>query len=481
MEEILARMGELRDELETLAAVEGDFDEAQEARWAEANSEFDGLNAKKDALEARAAKIADVRKAAINPEARVSGDGNVAKNVNIIKDAGDPYDLHGVRNVKGNYGGSERAEVREEYVSRARRAIEASRFVEDGHQDAAMRLLDTAGREAGLIADHMLRTGSDAYKSAFNKYMANPMRWADNASTEERAALAIADANGGYLIPFTLDPSIILTNNGATNPFRGISTIKSTVTDSWSGVTSAGVTAEWLAEATGAADGSPTFGQPTITPAKAAAYIQASFEVMQDSGVAGELAGLIADARDRLEATAFAVGSGSGQPKGIVTALQLVTASRVAGTSGAAGAADFVVGDVFALANALPPRFRPGSSWLGEQTTYNSVRRFGTSTNYFGLWTDNMQVGLPGMLLGRPAYESSELDNTVVSGSNDDVLILGSFKDYYIVDRIGMTLQYEPLVKSTSTGRPTGEAGWFAHWRVGADCVNANAFRMLRL
>jgi predicted phage gp36 major capsid-like protein len=60
-------------------------------------------------------------------------------------------------------------------------------------------------------------------------------------------------------------------------------------------------------------------------------------------------------------------------------------------------------------------------------------------------------------------------------------LILGSFKDYYIVDRIGMTLQYEPLVKSTSTGRPTGEAGWFAHWRVGADCVNANAFRMLRL
>jgi predicted phage gp36 major capsid-like protein len=39
---------------------------------------------------------------------------------------------------------------------------------------------------------------------------------------------------------------------------------------------------------------------------------------------------------------------------------------------------------------------------------------------------------------------------------------------------------YEPLVKGAN-GRPTGEAGWFAYWRVGSDVVNADAFRLLNI
>ena len=48
------------------------------------------------------------------------------------------------------------------------------------------------------------------------------------------------------------------------------------------------------------------------------------------------------------------------------------------------------------------------------------------------------------------------------------------------MDRIGTVIAYNPLVIG-SNRRPTGEVGWFAYWRVGADTVDANAFRALRV
>jgi HK97 family phage major capsid protein len=69
--------------------------------------------------------------------------------------------------------------------------------------------------------------------------------------------------------------------------------------------------------------------------------------------------------------------------------------------------------------------------------------------------------------------------STATASSSDDVVVLGDFKNYYVVDRIGMSVAYNPLVIGANR-RPTGEVGWFAMWRVGGDCVNADAFRMLR-
>jgi len=86
----------------------------------------------------------------------------------------------------------------------------------------------------------------------------------------------------------------------------------------------------------------------------------------------------------------------------------------------------------------------------------------------------------PPQLLGKPVYETSAMDTTLVSGSNDDALILGDFRKYYVIDRVGLSVYYEPLVKGVS-GRPTGQAGWYAFWRTGGDVVDVNAFRLLRI
>lgn len=356
-------------------------------------------------------------------------------------------------------------------ISRALAAVDnAPRHVDDKGKEHLHDLLHMDNRHAPLIARHMLLTGSDEYHDQFREYVASRGTYVGEAL---RAAMSLTDAQGGYLVPFTLDPTIILTNVGAANPFRQISTIKTIATDTWNGVTSAGVTAEWTAEGTEAADASPTLAQPTITPKKADAWVFGSYEVLADSGFASELGRLLGDAKDRLEAAAFATANtGATIPRGVVAAVQAVTASIV--TSAATGV--FAVDDVYNTSDALRPRDAAQASWVANKKIFSLTRRFDTAGGS-SFWA-NLGMGVPNQLLGQPTYEASAMTGVVTTGSN--VLLAGNFSEYYIVDRVGMAVMYDPIVKGTN-GRPTGQGGWFAFWRVGADVVDPGAFRLLQL
>jgi HK97 family phage major capsid protein len=255
---------------------------------------------------------------------------------------------------------------------------------------------------------------------------------------------------------------------------RGISTIKTIAVKQWEGVTSAGVTAQWTAEATATTDDTPTFAQPIIVAKKADAWLTGSYEVFEDTGFGNELGKLLADAKVRLEEAAFSTGNtGASIPRGVVAAVAAITASIV--TSATSGA--FVVGDVHNVSNAVNPRQEQNLGWLAHKAIYSKIRQFDTSGGG-GFWA-NLNVGQPPLLLGAPALKSSSM--TTVLASTANILLAGDFSQYYIVDRIGMSVIYDPLVKTTASGAaPMGQAGWYAHWRVGADVVNADAFRLLQ-
>lgn len=464
------RLAELAGEIRTLAETD-ELTEEQEARWGEMVPEFETLTTEEEAHQARV-KLAE--RAAQVPEYRIPGDGAVATEGPTLttRTKRDPYDLSEMR----TYGEDPKA-INAELRSRARDAIEiAPEYVNDEWRETATQHLDSGFRPE-LTAAHYLRTGSEKYTEEFFRYMQDGH--IGRELEETRAALSTTGANGGYLIPFFLDPSIILTNAGTINPWRGVCRVETIPTNVWHGVSSAGVTAEWTSEASEVTDASPTFSQPTVTPIRADAYVQASFEVTQDSNIANSIAMLFADAKARLESTAFAVGSGSTQPEGIVTRLGVTTASRVAAnTNGAFGAID-----VFALANALPPRWQQGATWAAHFSVANTIRQFATGTGpQFAFWAD-FGGGTPPGLIGYPFIKNAEMHNATLgtaTASNDDILILGDFSQYLIVDRIGMEVVYNPLVIGTNR-RPTGEVGWAAIWRVGADTTNADAFRMLRV
>lgn len=450
MEEIRARLEELEHSTEATdedrAEVEALIEESRALRFCAAYDEW------------RAGQIAQIRAAAANPARHEKAVPDV--NVNV-KTERDLYDTSTIRH-----------ESRRDLVGRAETIMEKSRQSSDEARAAAQQILASAeGDDQEAKAVHFIRTAGSEYADEFREYLRTGN--VGPRLVETRTALSTTAGNGGYLIPFELDPTVILANAGVTNPIRGIANVATMSTNVWHGVSSAGVTAEWIGEAAEVADASPTFTQPTINAYKADAHVIASMEVTQDSSVASELTRLFADARDRLEAAAHAVGTGSNQPFGIVTRVAATTTSRVSATTNNSYGSP----DVYAVASKLPPRYRPGASWIAEQGIINKTRQFDTAGGS-SFWA-NLGMGQPEQLLGRSIYECSSMTGTLGTG-DDDVLLLGDFSNYYIRDRMGMEILFDPIVLGGNR-RPTGQVSWTAFWRTGADCVNVDAFRLLRV
>jgi HK97 family phage major capsid protein len=450
-------------------------DEAAEDELTRADllmEEFKEKEALRQKALAREKAADEVMRAALNPGNKESGDGVTRRGPELLRRT-DPYDNYDELKRSLWDGGVERASFdTDAVVSRAMAAVEqAPRYVSDGARERMTQLLEMDNVHAPLIARHMLLTGSEEYRRQFKEYVQS----VGNSNGELlRTAMSLTAGNGGVLVPFFLDPTIILTNAGITGPIRSISTVKTIATKAWEGVTSAGISASWTAEGAQTADATPTYVQPTITPVKADAWVFGSYEVFQDSGFAAELGRLLSDAKVRLEEAAFATANtGATIPRGVVAAVAAVTASIV--TSATTGA--FVIGDVYNTSDAVNPRQEAPMNWISNKKIYSKVRQFDTSGGG-GFWA-NLGMGIPPQLLGAAAHSCSTMASAVTTGAN--ILLAGDFSEYYIVDRVGMSVIYDPVIRSTGNNRPTGQAGWYAFWRVGADVVNADAFRLLQL
>lgn len=368
--------------------------------------------------------------------------------------------------------------------SRALDAIEqTSERVPDAGRELLAKLLDRSGDTSA--AEYVLATAQPAYRSAFEKILANPIHghlmWdqdevrAYQRTDSVRTALSLTSANGGYMVPLTLDPSIILTNSGALNPWRDLATIKTTTTNTWQGVTSAGVTAEWTTEGTEAADASPTVGTLSINAEKADAYVFGSYEVLGDTDFAEQLPTLLADAKNRLEEAAFATGAGHAgtppTPMGVITAVAAASGFTTGSTTNVLSSAD-----VFSLLQSVPDRWRQRASIVMNDSVGMTLRQLGTSLGA-QFWA-NMGEAQPEVLVGKPYRESTTMTSAIATGGY--IAVAGDFSQYYIVDRLGMQMVYVPAVIGTNR-RPTGQAGWYAYWRVGGNCATTNAFKILKV
>ena len=480
LEEIRARQAVIDENLATLRGLETPTEQDQE-RMDALMDEYDQMEEEAAPLAARAARLDQIRQEF--RESMVSGESGSDEDFSGRQNSGpefmrrvDPFaDLNSVR---------QGMVPPDQVIGRAHKAVELFSkrsdqwSLDDGAAQEITRKMEKLGKKFAMnfARNNILSTGSPEYIAAFTDYVNDPTGYA------ARAAMSLTSANGGYLVPFTLDPSIILTNNGSANPYRRLANIKTTTTNNWNGVTSAGVSAEWTAENIEAADASPTFGNLQITPQKADAYLFGSFEVEGDSDIASQLPMLLSDAKDRLEEAAFAVGTGTGQPFGSIT-----RATTVAGASGTAASGP-TAASVNALITALPARWRgPNSrvafaSNLTAMITLRNTPKFTGSTQSLvddgNLGTPRDTLGFGTSMLGIPFFESTSIVGAYANGNK--VLVLGDWSQYYIVDRVGMSLYYDPLVLGANR-RPTGSGAWYAFWRVGADVTTATAFRVLTL
>ncbi len=373
-----------------------------------------------------------------------------------------------------------------ELRSRAQKAIEKDEHLPDQHKEAAIQVLRKIDKR-GELATLILVTGHPDYRSAFPKAIVNAY-WA--MSQDEQRALMRAQAigsggAGGFAVPFTLDPTIVWTNDGSINPMRQIATVRTTTTEDWNGVTSAGATAHWRNEAEEAEDDSITLLQPNIPVHKMDLFVPYSIEIEMDwPQMEGELREAMQDAKERKEATAHWTGTGSDQPTGLITALAAASPSV---TVAPATAEVFAQGDVYNLRRQLPARYRMTRdmpSWGANIGTYDAIRQFDTGGGG-GFWTD-MNDGTPDRLLSYRTYENSVMDDAQdidpsATDTTNRILVVGDFKRYYIVDRVGMRMETIPHLFHTANNRPRGQRGLYAILRTGADSIDDNAFRLLNI
>lgn len=381
----------------------------------------------------------------------------------------DPWNMTEVR-----YGAPG---VDRELRSRALDCVERMPFAEDKVREAATRFVERDDERNMKATELVLNTTSPVYGRAFTKLIRSNGQMAA-LTTEEQGAIAramtLTDSAGGYLVPFQLDPTVILTANGSVNQIRQISRVVTATGDVWNGVSSAGVTGSWDNELDEVSDDAPTLGQPSIPIYKFQIYVPVSHEIAMDApGLANDIAQMIAFEKDAKEGTAFATGSGSSQPTGIVTAL---VASSPTVIVNSASTDTFALADVYALDGALPARYAANASWLAHRKIYNLMRRFDTAGGA-ALW-GYLADGRKPELLGRPDYVSEAMDGVIDGSAENYVLVYGDFQNYVIADRLGVTMSYIPHTFG-SNGRPKGQAGWHAWCRCGADSVNDAAFRLL--
>lgn len=343
-----------------------------------------------------------------------------------------------------------------------------------GHIHKLLARIDGGGTSEarpGTLARHIIATGSPVYSRAFGKAIANQGNF---LTTEERAAIATVGTTttGGYAVPFTLDPTVILTSDGALNPLPGIARNEQTVGNTWKGLASAGVTASYGTEASASTDNSPTFTQPEVTVRKAKALIEFSIESDQDwPRLQSEMARLLQDAKDTLEAEKFVNGTGTNEPEGV---LYGIASTYNVGTTGDG----FDTGDLRVITTRLGDRWEPRASWLAHRAVYTEAERLDAASGINPAYRPLVQ-GEPRSLLGYPRYNTSAMESDFATATNR-VAIFGDFSQFLIVTKIGLTVELIPHLVD-GNGMPTGERGLYAYWRNSSVVLVDSAFRVLTI
>ena len=332
-----------------------------------------------------------------------------------------------------------------------------------------------------VIARRLLVSESDAYRSGFVKAVCqtHPIFTAEEGrAIEEMRAMNIGtDAAGGFGVPVLIDPTIVLTAQGSPNDIINLARVETITNDEWKGVSSAGVSWSFDAEAAAVSDDSPTLAQPNVPAFMARGFIPYSIEVGMDyPGFAEQMSILLTEGYLELVAEKLTTGTGSGQPTGIVVALDANT--NVEGTPTTDGA--FGAVDLYKLWDALPIKYRRRASvaWMSSTDVQNEARNFGATmgSNFTVSLTED---SIP-RLFGRPYHVNDFMDDFTATTGAANLLIVGDWSNFLVAQRAGMSVENVPHLFDVTNNRPTGQRGWFAHARIGSDSINDLGFRILQ-
>ncbi len=325
--------------------------------------------------------------------------------------------------------------------------------------------LDPDGEPVGI-------RGRKAYRKAYTSYLrhghAHMGRDSIKTLREGRAMQVGDDAEGGYLVPDEFNRQIIL-KLADENVFRqpGLATVltSSSGTMEIAAENTRGAAA-WTAEEAAYNESDDALAQVTLGAHKATRIIKVSEELAADSAfpIEGFLGSSFARSFGDLEETAFFVGTGSGQPTGIVPS---------AGVGVTAASATVVTSDeIIDLYHSLKRVYRKRASFSMSDLSLKAVRQLkdsGSPGQY--MWQPGLQANEPDLLLGRPVFTSDDMP-AMTAGLR--AFLFADFSFYWIADRA--TRQFKRLDELYAAN---GQIGFAAMQRVDGKLTIAEAAKVL--
>ena len=316
------------------------------------------------------------------------------------------------------------------------------------------------GRPARQEVEEKTGRASNAYKEDFGAHLRGK-RLVHNVLSEG------VQADGGYLVPEEFERQIVMGLDEA-NVVRGLAKVITTSAERKIPVAATHSEAKWTAENGAYTESDPSFDQKTIDAFKLTDLVKVSIELLQDSmfDLESYIANEFARAFGIAEEEAFCVGTGTGQPTGIFTA----NGGQVGVT--AASSTAVTADELISLVYALKSPYRRNAKFLANDATISAIRKLKDGNGVY-LWQPSLQAGEPDKLLGYDLYTSPYVPQMEAGAFS---VAFGDFKNYWIADRSGRTVQRLNELYSTN-----GQVGFVATERVDGKVILPEGIKLLKM
>ena len=345
--------------------------------------------------------------------------------------------------------------------------------------DVNAKVAEDALKENVIVAAE--RIGKDK-KSRDNELYAKWLRGGDNAINSEdwsyirNTMSTTTTTEGGYTVQSNVAATLIdaLKEYGG---MRATSTILQTAQGNpLSFPTSDGTSevGEWIAQNVTATGADPSFGTVALNVFKASSKIVAvPYELLQDSTIDIEafVAGRLAARLGRITNTGYTVGTGSGQPNGIVTA----ASTGVTAANSSSQVTAITYDSIIDLIHSVDPAYRARRcTFMMNDASVKVIRKVKDGQSR-PLFVPGYEVGVPGgapdTLCGHPIVVNQDV---AVMAASAKSVVFGDLASYYIRDAMEVTL----FRFTDSAYTKLGQVGFLGWMRTGGNLLDTAAVKL---
>lgn len=314
-------------------------------------------------------------------------------------------------------------------VEKAIQLVGARRDAIDGLADRSGQRLGAESADEEKRVDVFNRWLRDGIKGLSMEEVQANARIIRNAQSEG------TNSAGGYLVPTTTVAQLLveLKQYGGMRSIATILETSSGETMNWPTMDDTSNTGELIGENTTATSQDLAFGTVGLTPYRFSSKIFAvPFELMQDSVV--DVIGIVNQAAatriGRAQNTYFTTGTGTSQPKGIVTA----AASGKVGTTGQT--LSVIYDDLVDLEHSVDPAYRQNGSagWMFHDSTLKVLKKLKDGQSR-PLWLPGL-AGMDGPMAAPTlmGYRYTINQDMAVMAANAKSILFGTLNQYMIRD-----------------------------------------------